>query len=164
MKLYIIGKFFSFHRKLYVKDENNRNIYEISNRFFTMGHKTTICTPSGKEVAYIRQKLLRIMPTYDVFVCGKFMCRIKRKLNFMKRNYSIDNGYELRGSLMDLNFDLYDASNKKVASIRKKFLSFTEKYELEIENEKDALLALSIIATISNDSFDESTNSYTYQT
>ncbi len=61
----------------------------------------------------------------------------------------------MKGNVIDLNFDLYDVKDKKVASTRKKFFSLAERYEIEVENEKDALLALAIVVAISNDCFDE---------
>ena len=36
MKLYVNEKLFSIHRKFYVKDENDMDVYEISSKFLTI--------------------------------------------------------------------------------------------------------------------------------
>ena len=42
MKLYVNEKLFSMHKKFYIKDENNFDVYEISSKFISIGDKYEI--------------------------------------------------------------------------------------------------------------------------
>ena len=164
MKLYINGKVFSLHRKYSVSDVYGQDIYEISSEFFTIGHKTTIKKLTGEKIAYIKQKVFRFFPTYDVYIRDKIVCRITRKFNLLKRKYELSNGYRVEGNFTDLNFSIYAPNNKEVATIKKKFFSFKEKYEINIHDEGDIALPLAIVVAITNDIWDETANSISWST
>ena len=66
MKLYVNEKLFSMHKKFYIKDENNLDVYEISSKFFSFGDKTTIKDMNDKKVVYIEQELFHLTPNYNV--------------------------------------------------------------------------------------------------
>ncbi len=47
MKLYVNEKLLSIHNKFYVRDENNKEVYEISSKVISIGNKTTITDIEG---------------------------------------------------------------------------------------------------------------------
>ena len=155
MKLYVNEKMFSLRRKYFVEDENKNNIYEISSKIFSLKHKTTVSKVDGEKVAYIEGKVFFIMPSYNLYVKDKYMCKIKRKFTLWKRKYIISNGYRVEGNFVDLNFKIFDQEDKQVANISKKFFSLTDKYEIDILDEKNTYLILAIVVAITNDNFDE---------
>ena len=125
MKLYVSEKLFSFRKKYFVEDENNKNIYEITSKVFSLKHRTTVSKVDGEKVAYIEEKVFHIVPpSYKVYIRDKFVCEIKRKFSLWKRKYSISNGYRVEGNFINLNFKIFDNENKQVADIKRKFFSF----------------------------------------
>jgi len=151
MKLYVNEKLFSFHRKFYIKDEMNRDVYEISSKVFSLGDKTTIHDINGNKVAYIEQELFHFMSHYNVYVHDELVVKIAKKFKLFKNNYTLSNGYRVEGNAFMLNYTIFDDKNNQVGSIKRKFLSIGDKYEIEISESADKEIVLAIIVAITND-------------
>ena len=151
MKLYINEQLFSLHNRFYAMDYNEKNIYEISSEVISIGDKTTISDMKGNEVAYIEQEILQLLPTYNVYIKGELVCTISKDFSIFSNNYSLDNGYYVDGSIMNLDFDLYDDKDTLIAVISRKFLSIGDKYELDILDDSKKVIILSIFVAIAND-------------
>lgn len=87
MKFYVKEKFFSIHRKFYIKDEQENDIYEISSKVISIGTKTTIKDMNGKEISYIKQNLLHLTPNYDIYINGELICNISKKFQLFRNTY-----------------------------------------------------------------------------
>ena len=159
MKLYVNEKLFSIHNKYYVKDSNDKNIYEISSKIISIGTKTTIKDMKGNVLSYIEQRVLHITPHYDIYINDELTCEIAKKFQLFRNDYVLSNGYSVDGDFLSLNFSIYDNNEKQIASISRKYISIGEKYTIEINNKKDLILVLSIIVAIAND-VDRSKNEY----
>ena len=50
-----------------------------------------------------------------------------------------------------LDFVIYDENNNQIGSIKRKFISIGDKYEITIDDESKKNIILAIIVTITND-------------
>ena len=151
MKLYVNEKIFSIHNKFYVKDENDLDIYEISSKVISIGTKTTINDMHGNKVAYIEQEIFHLTPHYKVYINGNLSFKIAKKFQLFKNDYSLSNGYKVIGNFMMLDFIVYDDNNNQVGSIKRKFFSIGDKYEISIDDQSKKEIVLAIIVAITND-------------
>ena len=151
MKLYVNEKLFSFHNRFYVKDENDKDIYEISSKIISLGDKTTINDMEGNKVAYIEQELLHLTPHYNVYINDILEFQIIKKFQLFKNDYTLSNGYRVEGKFMMLDFKVFDDNNIQIGSIKRKFFSIGDKYEIEINDPNKKEIVLAIIVAITND-------------
>ena len=151
MKLYVNEKLLSLHNRFYIKDENDRDIYEISSKVFSIGDKTTITDMNGNKIVYIEQELLHIMPNYNIYINDNFFCKITKKFQLFKNDYILSNGYKVAGNFLMLDFAIYDDVNNQIGSIKRKFITIGDKYEIDIQDINKKEIVLAIIAAISND-------------
>ena len=151
MKLYVNEKLFSIHKKFYVKDENNMDVYEISSKIISLGDKTTINDMQGNKIAYIEQELFHITPNYNIYIGDEFIFKITKKLQLFKNDYILSNGYKVEGNFMMLDFTIYDDNNTQIGSIKRKFISIGDKYEINIDDINKKEIVLAIIVAITND-------------
>lgn len=151
MKLIVKEKFISMHRKFYVKNENDENVFEISSKPISIGFKTTIKDLKGEKKAYIEEEVLHLMSHYKIYIGDKFICKIAKKFKILKNDYSITNGYKVNGDFFSLNFSIYNDKNEEIGRIKRKFFAITDKYEIDIPNDKDKMIVLAIVVAISND-------------
>lgn len=151
MKLYIKEKIFSLHNRYFIKDENDKDILEISSKAISLGSKTWIKDLNGKELVYIEQELFHLMPKYNVIINGNKEYSITKKFKFFKNNYELSNNYRVEGNFLSYNFIVYNDKNEKVGEINRKLFKIGDQYIIDIPNEKDYLLILSIIVAITND-------------
>ena len=151
MKLYVSEKLFSLRRKFYVTDEGQKDVYEISSKIVSIGDKTYIKDMNGKELSYIEQNLFHLTSNYDVYIKNKVICNIRKKFQLFRNDYVLDNGYRVEGEVWMFDFAIFDENNTKIGSIKRKFFSIGDKYEITIHDEKQTILVLSIVVTIAND-------------
>lgn len=151
MKLYVNEKLFSFHNRFYVKDENDKDVYEISSKIISLGDKITINDMEGNKIAYIEQELLHLTPHYNVYINDILEFQITKKFQLFKNDYTLSNGYRVEGKFMMLDFKVFDNNNNQIGSIKRKFISIGDKYEIEINDPNKKEIVLAIIVAITND-------------
>lgn len=151
MKLYVNEKLFSFHNRFYVKDENDKDIYEISSKIISLGDKTTINDIEGNKIAYIEQEILHLTPHYNVYINDILEFQIIKKFQLFKNDYTLSNGYRVEGNFLMLDFKVFDSTNNQIGSIKRKFISIGDKYEIEINDISKKEIVLAIIVAITND-------------
>lgn len=151
MKLYVNEKLFSFHNRFYVKDENDKDVYEISSKIISLGDKTTINDMEGNKVAYIEQEILHLTPHYNVYINDALEFKIIKKFQLFKNDYTLNNGYRVDGNFFMLDFKVFDDNNNQIGSIKRKFISIGDKYEIEINDTSKKEIVLAIIVAITND-------------
>ena len=151
MKLFVKEKLFSIHNRYYIYNENEKIEYEIESKAISIGDKTTIYDKEHNSIAYIEQEILHLMPHYNVYINGKYKFQIKKKFQMFKNNYELSNDYTVDGSTLSLDFIIKNNNGKEIAIINRKFLSIGDKYQIEIIDEKDINIILTIIVAITND-------------
>ena len=151
MKLYINEKLISLHNRFYIKDESGKDVLEMSSQMFSIGRKTWIKDLQGNELAYMQQEILHLMPHYNIYIGGQMVCQIAKKFKLFKNSYELSNRYKVDGNWLALDFSIFDNNGKLVGSIRRKFISIGDKYEIEILDEQNYLLILSIMMAVTND-------------
>lgn len=151
MNLYVNEKLFSIHRKFYVKDENDNDVYEISSKVISIGDKTTISDMNGNKIIYIEQKLFHLMPNYNIYINDELVCEITKKFKLFKNDYLLSNGYKVKGNFWALNFTIYDEMDNEIGSIKRKFISIGDKYEINILDVNKKEIILAIVVAITND-------------
>ena len=151
MKLFINEKLFSIHHRFYVLNEQGENVYEIASEVLTIGDKTTVSDMAGNQIAYIEQRLLHLMPNYDIYINGAVACSIQKKFRLFKNDYELSNGYTIKGNFMALNFTISDENGNVIGELSRKFISIGDKYTIDIYDEKKLPIVLSIIVAITND-------------
>lgn len=151
MKLYINEKLMSLHNKYYISDEQGNNILEISSKPISIGTKTWINDLNGKELAYIEQELFHLMPKYNIYINNNLMYSIDKKFRLLSNDYTLSNNYRVEGDFFMHDFSVYNDKNEKVAYVSRKYISIGDKYVVDIYDDKDYLLILTIVVAITND-------------
>lgn len=141
-------KVFSWLDKFTVKDESGWDKYNVDSEFFSFGKKLHIYDASGKEAAFIQQKVFSFLPRYFVFVDGQQVAEITKKFTFLRPKYSIAGlGWEING-----NFTAHDYAivhdGLTIVTIHKAWMTWGDCYELDIEDARDEIVALSVVLAI----------------
>lgn len=105
----------------------------------------------GNKIAYIEQEILHLTPHYNVYINDKLEFKIIKKFQLFKNDYTLSNGYRVEGKFLMLDFKVYDDNNIQIGSIKRKFISIGDKYEIEINDTRKKEVVLAIIVAITND-------------
>ena len=104
---------------------------------------------AGNELYYIEQRVFRFLPEYYLYSNGQQVACIKREMSFFKPKLNIQSVYgnfEVVGNFVGMNFDIL-RNNMLAASISKKWISFSDSYQVDISDNEDHafILTLAII-------------------
>ena len=132
--LFTTSKVFTLHKKTSITDDRERVVYSSATKFPSLHDKTDIVDAAGKQVAHIERKLLTLHQRHFVTMADGARFEIAVELFHLVKDISnIEGlGWQLRGNIMGLNFELYDEKGDIIAVIGQKMFSIHDKYCIDI--------------------------------
>ena len=102
MQLLIKQRVFSWTDTYDVYDEKEEPKYFVKAEFFALGHQIHVYDKSGREVGMVKQRLLTLLPAFDIEIDGKEFGSVQKEFSFFKPRYELDyNGWRWRKYLQD---------------------------------------------------------------
>ena len=158
MKLYMKQKVFSWGDKFFIKDEFENDRYYVEGEVFSLGKKLHVYDSANREVAFIRQKVFSLMPRYYIEIDGRTI-EIVKEFTFLKPSFNfVGLPWRLEGDFFAHEYTLYDADGV-VMNLSKHWFTWGDSYELEIFDERDALMCLCIALSVDAVLAQQSSNS-----
>lgn len=145
MKLLLKQKVFSWFDSYNIYDENDKIVYKVKGEF-AWGHLLKVYDESDMEVGLLQQKMFTLFPKFILRVKDKEYV-LNKEFTFLKEVFSInDLDIEVKGNFLGWSYEI-KKHDKVIASVSKK-LSYTDVYEINVNDEKDSLLVLLIVLSI----------------
>ncbi len=132
--LFTSSKVFTLHHHIDITDEHENVVYHASTKFPSLHDKTDITDALGRQVAHIERKFFSIHQRHFVTLADGQAFELSNELfHLFKDITNIEGlGWQLRGNIFGLNFELYDGSGSIIAVIGQKMLSIHDKYCVDI--------------------------------
>ncbi|MBQ7433329.1 MAG: LURP-one-related family protein [Lachnospiraceae bacterium] len=148
MKLLIKQRVFSWTDSYDIYDEAGNQKYFVKAAFFAFGHQLQVYDGAGREIGRVKQKLLTLLPAFDIEIGGRVYGRIQKKFTFLKPKYEIDfNGWRVEGDFLGWDYDVY-FGNIPVAHISKELFHWGDTYVIDIANPNDELMGMMLVIAI----------------
>ena len=148
MKLYMNEKVFSWKDKFSIKTESGEDRYYVEGKAISLGKKLRVYDTAGNELAFVNQKLVSITPKFSIEINDKEVAIIKKKITFLKPKYIIEGpGWEVKGNFLSHDYEITD-NGRTIVSIHKKWMSWGDAFELDIEDESQEVLAVAAVLAI----------------
>lgn len=148
MKLYMKQKVFSWTDKFNVADERGDTRYYAEGQLFSWGKKLHIYNNVGREVAFIRQKVMSWLPRYYVEIDGVTVATVVKEFTFFRPSYRVEGlPWQVKGDFWARDYVMYD-DRHDIMSLRKAWFSWGDSYELEIFDSENELLCLCVTLAI----------------
>lgn len=148
MKLRFKQRLFSWFDSYDINYENGSCAYKVKGQL-AWGHCFKIFDAHGNEVGMVRQKIIALLPKFEIYMNGNYQGYIRRQLSLFIPRYDIDfMGWHVSGGIMEWNYTIHNQSNQIVAEISKKLFNLTDTYEIDVRNDNDALSALMFVLAI----------------
>ena len=148
MKLLIKQRVFSWSDTFDVYDENENVRYFVKAEFLSLGHQLHVYDTAHNEIGLIRQKLLTLLPAFNIEIHGQEMGRIQKKFTFLKPQYEVDfNGWRVEGDFCGWDYDVY-AGCCPVIHISKEPFHWGDTYVIDFANPEDELMGLMLVIAI----------------
>ena len=148
--LFTSTKVFTLHHRIDITDENEEVVYRAQSRFPSLHDKTDITDASGHPVAHIEKKLLTLHQRHFITMADGQRFELSNELFHLIKDISnIEGlGWQLRGNILGLNFELYDAAGAVIAVIGQKLLSIHDKYCVDIYRPELEQQVVAILITL----------------
>ncbi|MCX6905148.1 MAG: LURP-one-related family protein [Verrucomicrobia bacterium] len=143
-------KLFAWGDDFAIKTEAGEEVFFVDGKAFSLGDKLSFQDMQGHELVFIRQKLLAWGPTYELHRGGELAAVVKKHLFTMFRcRFTVDvpgpDDLEAVGSFMDREYT-FTRGGAKVATVSKRWFSWTDTYGVDIaEGEDDVLILASTV-------------------
>lgn len=148
MRLFIKQKVWSFKDRFTIKDDVERDVFFVEGEFLTLAKKLRLFNLDNEEQLYIEQRLWRFLPEYDLFQDGVKVATVKKEFALFKNNYTITGpNWHIEGSVMAHDYVIKEG-NKVIADINKKWLSWGDSYEININEDSSVTVLLGIVIVI----------------
>lgn len=148
MKLYIKQKVFSWADKFRVYDEYENDKYFVEGEVFTLGKKLHLYSLDGDELAYIHQKVWSFLPRYFINRNGEDVAEVVKEFTFLRQEYTAEGlDWTIEGDFWAHEYQI-NSENGVVATISKRWFTWGDTYEIDIADDVDEVMALSVVLII----------------
>lgn len=152
MRYIIREKMFRLGEDSDILDENNRPVYSVDGKIFSLHHTLVMRDMAGDEVATVRQHIVSLRPTFEVTRHGQEIAEVRKKLlsPFVDR-YTIDipgpDDLTVTGSIFEHEYTISRGS-EIVARVSKGWLTLTATYAVDITPGQDDPLILATVLAL----------------
>ena len=148
--LFTTAKVITLHKHIDILDENGQIVYQSDTKFPSLHDKTDIRDASGSQVAHIERKFLTLHQRHFVTMADGTRFELATELFHLFRDITnIEGlGWQLRGNIAQLNFELYDRENGIIAVIGQKLISIHDKYAIDIYRPEYERCVVAILITL----------------
>lgn len=148
--LYTSTKIFTLHHHIDITDDNNRIVYQARSKMISIKDKTDIVNASGQAVAHIESKVFTIHEKHTVTMADGLQFVLSTELlHLVKEVINIQGlGWQLRGNIAELNFEIYDRDGAVIAVIGQKIISMHDKYCIDIYRPELEPIVIAILITL----------------
>jgi len=132
-------------------DEAQNIKYEVKGKFMSIRNKLELADKDGEILLRAERKVFSIMSTYFIHDAkNQELAMVKRIFGFKpKFNLRVlHNDYYVDGSFYGHSFGIYDNRNNLVASISKKYISWGDTYEIDVQDENNLEVLLFMVIII----------------
>jgi uncharacterized protein YxjI len=152
MRYVMRQKFLSWGDDFVIKDETGQDMFYVDGKVFSLGNQLSFQDMEGNELAFIRQKLLAWGPTYEIYRQGELQAIVKKALfTLFQCRFSVDvpgpDDLEATGNLFDHEYS-FARGGTIVATISKRWFSWTDSYGVDIAEGEDDILILASTVVI----------------
>jgi uncharacterized protein YxjI len=152
MRYLMKQKIFAWGDDFTIKNEAGEEAFFVDGRAFSLGNKLSFQDMAGRELAFLRQKLLSWGPSYEITCRGELMATVKKEhFTLFRCRFSIDvpgpGDLEAQGSFSDYNYR-FTRGRKTSAEVSMKWFSMSDTYGVEVMDDEDALLILASTVVI----------------
>ena len=132
--LFTSTKVLTLHHRIDITDDQATVVYRAESKAISLHDKTDIFDAAGAKTAHIEKKIFTLHERHFVTMADGTAFELSNELlHIFKDVTNIEGlGWQLRGNILGLNFELYDENGEIIAVISQKMISLHDKYCIDI--------------------------------
>ena len=147
MKLLFKQRAFTWFDSYDIFDEAGNTVYTVQGRL-AWGHKLEISDAAGNYLGQVRQEVLTFRPRFSLFIGENCVGQLRKEFALFKPVFTLDcNGWEIEGNFWEWDYRVTEGS-RIVMTVSKELFHWTDTYQMDIADPRDALPCLMIVLAI----------------
>ncbi len=148
--LFTSTKVMTLHHRIEITDNMDNVVYRVKTNFPSIHDKTDIFTAAGAQVAHIEKKLVTLHEKHMITMADGTKFELSNELFHIVKDITNikELGWQLRGNILGLNFELYDRNDCIIAVIAQKMISMHDKYCVDIYKPESEETVVAILVTL----------------
>ncbi len=140
----------SLHQHTEITDEMENVVYISNSKVLSLHDKTEITDRYSAPVSYIERKVFSLHARHFITMANGIQFELSRELFHLYNDIiNIDGlGWQLRGNIWGLNFELWDGCGNLMATISQKMFSIHDKYCIDIYCPDAEPIVVTILITL----------------
>ena len=145
--LYTALQLGNLHRQIDVKDERDNLKYYTKSSVFALKGKTEIMDAKGNVIAHLEKRPVSLHEKHFITMeDGREFTLSNEIFHIIKDITNIEGlGWQLKGNIVGLNFNLVDEEGAPVATVGKKAVSIHDKYYIDMYQPKQEQVVVAIV-------------------
>ena len=146
MKYYMKSKFYKLKENFWIKNNKEKDCFFVDIKRFSMGLQFEI-QKNNNTLYSVKQNLLSVMGSYEIFENGNKIAKINQKLTLSKDKTKIDSKYgdiKIEGDMFHFNYSIVK-DNKVIGRITRRLVDFKEEYMADVNFEDEAFVLTLVI-------------------
>ena len=150
LSLFTTTKVFTLHHHIDIVDNNENVVYESNSKMISLHDKTDITRSNGEHVAHIQRKLLTLHERHYITMANGTEFELSNEIFHIRKDITnIEGlGWQLRGNILGLNFELYDSNGEIIAVISQKMISIHDKWCVDIYKKEHTDIIVAILISL----------------
>jgi uncharacterized protein YxjI len=151
--MYVIReRFFSIGDDFDVLDEHGNKVFHVDGKVLSVRNKVVIEDLDGHELASVHRHLIALRPTYEIQIGGEKAAEVRKKLfTPFREKFTIDvpgdDDLEMRGDLLDHEYTI-ELGGREVAAVSKRWLTIRDTYAVQVAADQDPLLIIASVLAL----------------
>ena len=147
MKLLFKQRAFTWFDSYDIFDEAGDTVYTVQGRL-AWGHRLEISDAAGNYLGQVRQEVLTFRPRFSLFIGENCVGQLRKEFALFKPVFTLDcNGWEIEGNFWEWDYRVTEGS-RIVMTVSKELFHWTDTYQMDRADPRDALLCLMIVLAI----------------
>ena len=145
--LYTAHKLGDLHSRIDITDEDENVKYYTKSSVFALKGKTEVMDASGNVIAHLEKRPVSLHEKHFITMAdGRKFTLSNEIFHIIKDITNIEGlGWQLRGNIIGLNFNLLDENGQPIATVGKKMISIHEKYCIDIYKPEYEQIVVAIV-------------------
>ena len=150
LSLFTTTKVFTLHHHIDIVDNEEKIVYESNSKMISLHDKTDITKAGGEHVAHIERKFFTLHERHFITMASGKQFELSNEIfHIIKDITNIEGlGWQLRGNILGLNFELYDSNGEIIAVISQKMISIHDKWCVDIYKKEHTDIIVAILISL----------------
>ena len=148
--LFTSTKVMTLHHRIEITDAEGNTVYRAQTKFPSLHDKTDLEDAAGNHGAHIERKIFTLRQRHFVTMADGTAFELSNELfHLVKDITNIEGlGWQLRGNILGLNFELYDRNGEVIAVIAQKMFSLHDKYCIDLYKPEFEKTVVAVLITL----------------